>query len=135
MSDKVRFELVSPERLLLARDVDMVVVPGSEGHFGVLPGHAPLIATMSPGVIEVYEGQTVADRLFVAGGMVEVTEVSCIVLAEDALNLKDVSRADAEARAKSAREDFSLARDDAERATAERKVLEAEALIQARGGM
>ncbi|MFD0389262.1 hypothetical protein ACFQ4K_18075 [Tistrella bauzanensis] len=82
-------------------------------------------------MIEVYEGQTVADRLFVAGGMVEVTEVSCIVLAEDALNLKDVSRADAEARAKSAREDFSLARDDAERATAERKVLEAEALIQA----
>ncbi|AFK54822.1 F0F1 ATP synthase subunit epsilon [Tistrella mobilis] len=131
MSDKVRFELVSPERLLLARDVDMVVVPGSEGHFGVLPGHAPLIATMRPGVIEVYEGQTVVDRLFVAGGMVEVTEASCIVLAEDALNLKDVNRGDAEARAKAAREDLSLARDEAERLSAERKIAEAEALLQA----
>ena len=53
--DKVAFELVSPERLLLSRAVEMVVVPGAEGDFGVLPGHAPFISQVRPGVIEVHE--------------------------------------------------------------------------------
>src|ERR671912_220924 len=56
MADKVEFELVSPERLLVSQPVDMVVVPGGEGDFGVLPGHAPLISTVRAGVIEIYEG-------------------------------------------------------------------------------
>ena len=66
MADKVQFELVSPERLLISEPVDMVVVPGSEGDFGVLPGHAPFISTVRPGVIEVYEGSTVTERPFLA---------------------------------------------------------------------
>ena len=56
------FELVSPERLLLSEMVEMVVIPGTEGNFGVLPGHAPLISTIRPGMIEVYEGGTVRRR-------------------------------------------------------------------------
>ena len=69
--NKVEFELVSPERLLVAQPVDMVVVPGGDGDFGVLPGHAPLISTVRPGVIEIYEGNAVSDRIFVAGGFAE----------------------------------------------------------------
>ena len=53
--NKVAFELVSPERLVVSMPVDMVVVPGGEGDFGVLPGHAPLIASVRPGVIEIYD--------------------------------------------------------------------------------
>ena len=57
MPDQVNFELVSPERLLLSEPVDMVVVPGTEGNFGVLPGHALFISTMRPGMIDVYQGR------------------------------------------------------------------------------
>src|SRR4029077_20123132 len=60
MRDGVEFELVTPERLLLSEMVEMVVVPGTEGNFGVLPGHAPLISSIRPGTIDIYEGQTVA---------------------------------------------------------------------------
>lgn len=89
----------------------MVVLPGSDGDFGVLAGHAPLISTIRPGVIEVYDGNAVSERLFVSGGMVEVTPEACTVLAEDAVNVKEIDRATAEQRLKDAREDVNLARD------------------------
>jgi F-type H+-transporting ATPase subunit epsilon len=94
MADKVQFELVSPEKLLVSRDVGMVVVPGSEGDFGVLPDHAPLISTVRPGVIDIYDdGNTISDRIFVSGGFAEVTGERCTVLALDAVPLKDIDRA------------------------------------------
>lgn len=79
------FELVTPERLLASREVEMVVVPGSEGNFGVLPGHSPLISTIRPGTVEIYEGRTVAERIFVVGGIAEVTPLRCTVLADEAM--------------------------------------------------
>ena len=72
MAERVQFELVTPERLLLSDMVEMVVVPGTEGNFGVLPGHAPLISTIRPGMIEIYEGQTVTRQIFVVSGIAEV---------------------------------------------------------------
>jgi F-type H+-transporting ATPase subunit epsilon len=115
MAEKVQFELVAPERLLMSQAVDMVVVPGSEGDFGVLPGHAPLISTVRPGVIEVYEGNTVTDRIFVAGGFAEVTPERCTVLAEQADRVQDLDRGRVEAELKSLRDELAAARDDAER--------------------
>ena len=116
MAEKVQFELVSPERLLISQAVDMVVVPGSEGDFGVLPGHAPLISTVRPGVIEVYEGNTVTDRIFVAGGFAEVTPERCTVLAEQADRVQDLDRGRVEAELKGLRDELAAARDEAERA-------------------
>ena len=129
MADQVQFELVSPERLLLSEPVDMVVVPGSEGDFGVLAGHAPLISTVRPGVIETYAGKTVKDRIFVAGGFAEVTRERCTVLAEEALPVADLDRSAVEAEARTAREDIGLAKDAAERAAAERALAIAEAKL------
>ncbi|HEX6102223.1 MAG TPA: F0F1 ATP synthase subunit epsilon [Alphaproteobacteria bacterium] len=129
MADQVQFELVAPERLLLSESVDMVVVPGSEGDFGVLPGHAPLISTVRPGVIETYAGKTVKDRIFVAGGFAEVTRERCTVLAEEAMPVDDLDRAAIEAQARAAREDLGLAKDAAERAAAERSLAVAEAKL------
>src|SRR6516164_3662868 len=71
MVGRVQFELVTPERLMLSETVEMVVVPGTEGNFGVLAGHAPLISTIRPGMIEIYEGQTVTRRVFVVSGLAE----------------------------------------------------------------
>jgi F-type H+-transporting ATPase subunit epsilon len=85
MPDRVQFELVSPERLILSTEVEMVVVPGTEGNFGVLPGHAPLISTIRPGTIDIYEGGAVTERIFIVGGIAEVTPERCTVLADEAM--------------------------------------------------
>jgi F-type H+-transporting ATPase subunit epsilon len=100
MADKLQFELVSPEKLLLSEPVGMVVVPGAEGNFGVLPGHALLISTVRPGVIDVYEDRTVTERIFVSGGFAEVTPERCTVLADEAVPLSSLDRAAADADAK-----------------------------------
>jgi F-type H+-transporting ATPase subunit epsilon len=84
MAERVQFELVTPERLLLSEMVEMVVIPGTEGNFGVLPGHAPLISSIRPGTIDVYEGQAVTRRIFVVSGIAEVTAERCTVLADEA---------------------------------------------------
>jgi F-type H+-transporting ATPase subunit epsilon len=98
MADRVQFELVTPERLILSTEVEMVVVPGTEGNFGVLPGHAPLISTIRPGMIEIYETRpTVSERIFVVSGIAEVTPERCTVLAEEAMDPATIDRAAAEA--------------------------------------
>ena len=103
MADKVQFELVSPEKLLLSEAVAMVVVPGSEGNFGVLPGHSLLISTVRPGVIDVYsdEQTQISERIFVSGGFAEVTPERCTVLADEASPLSSLDRAAIEQQAKS----------------------------------
>ena len=92
MADRVQFELVTPERLLLSEMVEMVVVPGTEGNFGVLPGHAPLISSIRPGMIDVYEGETITRRIFVVSGIAEVTAERCTVLADEALPPEELDR-------------------------------------------
>jgi F-type H+-transporting ATPase subunit epsilon len=96
----MRFELeiVSPEKLLLARQVDMVVLPAAEGELGVLVEHAPMIVTMRGGPIRLYEGEQVVETLFVSGGFAEITPSRVTVLADEATPLAEVSRAEGERR-------------------------------------
>jgi F-type H+-transporting ATPase subunit epsilon len=103
MAEKLQFELVSPEKLLLSEAVAMVVVPGGEGNFGVLPGHALLISTVRPGVIDVYaDDQTaITERIFVSGGFAEVTPERCTVLADEAVPMSALDRGDLERQQKS----------------------------------
>src|SRR6476646_8540627 len=93
MPDRVQFELVSPERLILSTEVEMVVVPGTEGNFGVLPGHAPLISTIRPGTIDIYQGGAITERIFVVSGIAEVTPERCTVLADEAMSPDSLDRA------------------------------------------
>jgi F-type H+-transporting ATPase subunit epsilon len=93
MAGRIQFELVTPERLLLSEAVEMVVVPGTEGNFGVLPGHAPLISTIRPGTIEIYEGGTVTRQIFIVSGTAEVTPERCTVLADEAVPLDTLDAA------------------------------------------
>ena len=112
MADKVTFELVSPERLLVSTEADMVVVPGGEGDFGVLAGHAPAISTVRPGVIEVHDEGKEPDRKFIAGGVAEVTPERLTVLAEEAVPVAEMDRANLEQRLKDAEEDLEDAETD-----------------------
>ncbi len=113
----VQFELVTPEQLLVSRDVDMVVVPGTEGNFGVLPGHSPLISTIRPGTIDIYEGNAIAERIFVAGGLAEVTPERCTVLADEALPPDALDRAQLEAELQTIDGNMPMLRDQIGRAT------------------
>jgi F-type H+-transporting ATPase subunit epsilon len=131
MADQIQFELVSPERLLVSQPVEMVVVPGVEGDFGVLPGHAPLVSTVRPGVIAVFEGNKVAQRIFVAGGFAEVTGERCTVLAEEAIPVAEIDRAAVEGEIRTARDDLTDAKDEAERAQCESRIVSGEAKLAA----
>ncbi|HWL30531.1 MAG TPA: F0F1 ATP synthase subunit epsilon [Xanthobacteraceae bacterium] len=86
------FELVSPEKIAFSGEVDQVDVPGAEGDFGVLAGHAPLIALLRPGVMTVYAGSQ-ATKLVVLGGFAEVGPNGLTVLADVATSLEDLDRA------------------------------------------
>ncbi len=128
MADKVNFELVSPEKLLMSEEVDMVVVPGAEGDFGVLGGHSPVISTVRPGTITVYQGTAVSTRIFIAGGFAEVTADRCTVLAEEAVSIEDLDRAAVEAQLTELRGELSS---DDGRATVEAQIAVAEAKLEA----
>jgi F-type H+-transporting ATPase subunit epsilon len=98
MADTFQLELVSPERLLLSRQVEMVTIPAIEGEMGVLPGHSPMIVALRGGVIRVRENGAEGERLFVAGGFAEVSPDRCTVLADEATPVASLSRAEAERR-------------------------------------
>ena len=137
MPDRVEFELVTPERLMLSEMVEMVVVPGTEGNFGVLPGHAPLISTIRPGMIQIYEGQTVRRQIFIVSGIAEVTPERCTVLADEAVSLDTLDRGsietdlrDVEGNLPSLREQVARAADtDRERLLIELHRLEREQVV------
>lgn len=131
--DKVAFQLVAPERLLASAEVDMVVAPGTEGDFGVLPQHSLFMSVLRPGVIETYEGGQVSRRIFVGGGFAEVNARGCTVLAEEAMPVEEIDVEAARQRLANAQEDLREATDDVARTRFEREIRIAEALIQAAG--
>jgi len=117
MADLVQFELVTPEQLVLSTMVEMVVVPGTEGNFGVLPGHAPLISTIRPGMIEIYENRVVTERIFIVSGIAEVTPERCTVLAEEAMSPATLDRGAIEAELQIVEGNLPSLRDQVARAT------------------
>lgn len=115
-STSFHFELVSPERLLIDAEVNAVLVPGSEGDFMVLPKHAPMMSTIRPGVIAIYEGDKKnPEKIFICGGFAEVTPGSLVILAEEAIPVKELSKADIKQRITDAREDLEDAISDEDR--------------------
>ena len=133
----VNLEIVSPDRLLLSRPVDMVVIPASEGDMGVLEGHQPMIVMLRGGVIALYDGDSVTDQMFVAGGFAEVTPERCTVLANEVMPVGELNRAEGERRLAEA--ETSLTQIDATDVVAEELALEraqsARALIEAVDGL
>lgn len=117
MAEKLHFELVSPEKLLMSTDVDMVVVPGTEGDFGVLINHAPVVSTLRTGILEVHNGDG-PQQILVCGGFAEVNPSGLTVLAEEAMPLADVDRQALEAELKDVQEDVDDAKDETKLADA-----------------
>lgn len=134
MADKLNFELVSPERLLASEACDMVVVPGEEGDLGILVDHAPMVTLLRPGVVAVYQRDTVEQRYFVVGGFAEVNEQGCILLTEEAFDLAEASKDAAARRLDTARRDFDDLTDEGPaRERAAKALRVAEALVDVVG--
>ena len=89
---KIKVEIVTPVKLLFSESTNMVVIPGGEGDFGVLVGHAPMISQVRAGTINIYNGDKVSTQIFVEGGIAEVTSEGCIVLAEEAVRVVDIDK-------------------------------------------
>ncbi|MGD9868247.1 MAG: F0F1 ATP synthase subunit epsilon [Hyphomicrobiales bacterium] len=115
MADTFQFELVSPERLLISQPARSVVVPGSEGDFQVLPNHAPVLSTLRPGLLDVVLEGGEERRIFVRGGFAEAGPETLTVLAELAVDAKDLDAAALGQHIKNAEEDVTDAKDDAAR--------------------
>jgi F-type H+-transporting ATPase subunit epsilon len=115
---------------LVAEEADMVVAPGGDGDFGVLPGHAPLLSTLRPGTMDIYQDGKITQSFFVAGGFAEVSGERLTLLAEEAMPVAEIDRAAAEDRLKNAREAEAAADEDARKA-AEAERITAEAMLAA----
>jgi F-type H+-transporting ATPase subunit epsilon len=111
---KIAFDLVSPERLLLSAQADMVTVPGTEGYMGVMAGHSPLVSTLRAGMIDVQiDGKD--DRYFIRGGFAEISPTKITVLAEEALPMTELDLAVLDQRISDAQEDEIAAKSDTDR--------------------
>jgi len=134
MADTLKLELVSPERLLLSEQVEMVLVPGTEGVFGVLPLHAPTLSTLKPGFVEVYQAGAVKERFFVTGGFAEVTPATCTVLVDEAIPQSSLTAAFTAERLAKAKVRLDQAASDDERAKAQAAYAAAELLAAQASG-
>ena len=128
MVDKLTFELVSPSALLASEEVDMVVVPGADGDFGVLAGHAPVLSNLRAGVVDMHNDGQVTKSLFVEGGFAEATAGRCTLLATKAQDVADISLDDASTRLITAQEAEAAANEDS-KAVAVQEVTVAEAMV------
>ena len=122
MADPFQFDLVSPEKLLLSERVAQVVVPGSDGYFTVLIGHAPFMSSIKPGVVEITRVGGEVLRVFVRGGFADVCPNGLTILAEQAIPVAEVDAAVLAQDIKDAEEDLADAKDAATKAAAETKL-------------
>ena len=133
MADTLQLDLVSPAKLLLSEAVGMVVVPGVEGYFGVLPEHMPVLSTLRPGVVSVHENVTApaSQRFFVDGGFAEVNPQGCTLLVDEAIPVGDLSADDVAKRRNAAEEALQSAANDDDRAAAEKALAVVEEMARA----
>jgi F-type H+-transporting ATPase subunit epsilon len=122
MPDPFKFELVSPERLLVSADVEQVLVPGAEGDMTVLARHAPVLTTLRPGLLDIGYSSGEHQRYFIRGGFAEVNPVGLTVLAETAIDLAELQASELAQAIKDAEEDVADATDDIARDRAQTKL-------------
>jgi F-type H+-transporting ATPase subunit epsilon len=123
------FSLVSPEKVLLEREVSQVVIPGKEGNLGVLPGHAPLLTLLRPGVITIYEGDKILIRFFVDGGFCEITTEKCVALVTEGVPLASLDKETLEIEVKNLLEDLADSKTAEERLKTDRDLNIAQAKL------
>ena len=92
MENKTKLEVITPTQTMINEEVEMVVVPGSEGHFGVLPLHAHTLSTLNRGIVTVYENNDASNEIIIDGGIADVTPQGCSILVERAEIVKSLDK-------------------------------------------
>lgn len=128
MAGTFKFELVTPERVVLSEDVSQVVVPGVEGAFTVLPQHAPVVSPLRPGVVDATLGEGRTVRVFVKGGFAEVDTDRVVVLADRASNVEAMDSAMISRELEAAEAELAAATSDADKLAAASAVEQLKAL-------
>ncbi len=132
MADTFLFEIVTPAEPMFSDQVELAVIPGAGGNFGVLPGHAPMLSTLRPGTIEIRDkALAIIEQIFVDGGFAEVTPERTTVLVEEAIDVRDITRKEAEERLKRAHDAMMVADTFGVRIGVERDLKAAEAMLEA----
>lgn len=126
----MQFELVTPEASAAQIEATMVVVPGAEGDMGVLENHAPTVTSLRPGVVSV-TGSDGESGFFVPGGFAEITNERCVILAEAATALSELTAEAAQAALTEAKAAVDTATSEGEANAAERKLAVAHAMVEA----
>ena len=92
MENKTKLEVITPTQTMINEEVEMVVVPGSEGHFGVVPLHAHTLSTLNRGIVTVYENNDASNEIIIDGGIADVTPQGCSILVERAEIVKSLDK-------------------------------------------
>ena len=109
--EKLNLEVVSPERLIMSKLVDMVSISGTEGDFGVLPGHAALVSSIRPGLMQIEIGKEV-EKFFISGGFIEVMEDKVSILATDLMSSKDINISECEDKIKKCNDEIDASKNE-----------------------
>lgn len=131
MAELLKFELVSPERLLVSEQVQQVTVPGTEGNFTVFAQHAPVLSTMRPGVVDVKKDGGEEQHIFVRGGFAEVNPAGLTILAENAMPLEELDKEILAQQIQNTSEDVADATDDEKRRVAQENLDHLQQLLEA----
>ena len=100
MENKTKLEVITPTQTMINEDIEMVVLPGSEGHFGVLPLHAHTLSTLDRGIVTVYENNAASNEVIIDGGIADVTPQGCTILVERAEIVKSLDKNEVEKKYK-----------------------------------
>ena len=117
------FELVSPEAKLISEPAWQVLIPGEEGHMGVRAGHTSLVATIKPGIVEIWKSEgDKPQKIFIAGGFADITADNLTVLAEEAEDISLISVTDLDQQIQNLKDDIGLAKDEANKSKLEKQL-------------
>lgn len=128
-TEQLNLEIVSPEKLVTAKSVDMIVISGTEGDFGVLPGHAPVVSSIRPGLLEIHENNNV-EKFFVTGGFVEVLENKVSILANEISKIDEIDIVVVENEIKDLKEKLSQTEEEIAKSLIELEIYKLESKIE-----
>ena len=129
MDKKFLFELMTPFQTLVSNNFDMVVVPGEEGDFGVLPGHAPIISSIRPGLLEIHDADK-TEKFFLAGGFVEVLSNQVSILASELCSIEDIDESECKDQIQNLIEQLGSSQDEKESNLIQNRLDKLEAKIE-----
>ena len=127
--EKISLEVVSPEKMVMSKTVDMVTISGTEGDFGILPGHAALVSSIRPGFLEI-ENNKETEKMFIGGGFIEVLEDNVSILATEVLSSEQIDISDCEEKINKCNSDMDVSETEADKEFIQKNIDKFQAMIE-----